>query len=120
MNSLSQETVTENENNLEESYQTKNTFHDYYYLRHLSDDAAPVIFAKAKELGYEKNDWFLNYAASIVTKNTDWNHSDKIEGYLPQKPSIRKWNMSRWKAIYTYTEYYNSNKEFAHKVINYI
>lgn len=99
------------QDHLEAESQSRNTFDDYYYLRYLSDDAAPAIFAKAKELGYEKEEWFLQYAESIVIKNTDWNQPADINNYMPQKLSIRKWNLSRAKAIHLYTDYYNSNKE---------
>lgn len=100
----------------ESDNQSRNTYNDYYYLQRLSNDAAPVIFAKAKELGYEQNDWFLSYAANIVYNHTDWSYPEKIENHLPQKLPLRKWNFSRWRAIQIYTHYFHANKEFAQKI----
>lgn len=91
---------------LESDHQRRNTYNDYYYLRNLSEDAAPVIFAKAKELGYEQDDWFLSYAAKIVINHTDWSHPDEIENNLPQRLPFRKWNLSRWRAINIFREYF--------------
>ena len=71
-------------------------YDDYYYLRHLSDDAAPAIFAKVKEYNYGETKWFLNYSENIAIN-------------FPQKSSIRKWNFSRWKAFDLYTDYFNIN-----------
>ncbi len=62
---------------------TNEAYDDYYYLRNLSKDAAPAIFAKAEKYGYEESKWFLSYSLSIVTE---------------QNASIRKWNLSRWTA----------------------
>lgn len=64
---------------------TNEVYDDYHYLRNLSCDAAPAIYAKANEYGYEENQWFIKY-------------SEKISHNLPEKQSVRKWNLSRWKA----------------------
>ena len=103
-NSLFQNAHTQYE--LESDNQSRNSYNDYYYLLHLSEDAAPVIFAKAKELGYEQDSWFLAYAENIVINHTDWSHPDKIENNLPQRLPFRKWNLSRWKAIKIFREYF--------------
>lgn len=66
-------------------YASLEAFKDFSYLKGLSMDAAPVIFKKAKELGYDEGDysyWFNEY-----TSNN-----------LPQKMSIRSFNFSRWTA----------------------
>ncbi len=121
-NSLSQSASTQQ--NPESEYQPTSTYNDYYYLRRLSNDAAPVIFEKAQELGYDQSIWFLGYSADIVKANSDWYHSASYENgyaqdYLPQKLSLRKWNLSRWKAINIYTDYYHSNKEFAQEITSF-
>lgn len=103
-NSLFQNAHTQYE--LESDNQSRNSYNDYYYLLHLSEDAAPVIFAKAKELGYEQDSWFLAYAENIVINHTDWSHPDQIENNLPQRLPFRKWNLSRWKAIKIFREYF--------------
>ncbi len=68
--------------------QTNETFDDYYYLQYLSCDAAPAIYTKAKKYGYEKNDWFISYSNKMTMDFS--------------KPSIRKWNLSRWTASNLY------------------
>lgn len=103
-NSLFQNAHTQYD--LESDNQSRNSYNDYYYLLHLSEDAAPVIFAKAKELGYEQDNWFLAYAENIVINHTDWSHPDEIENNLPQRLPFRKWNLSRWKAIKIFREYF--------------
>jgi len=72
-------------------------FYDYHYLVGLSNDAAPAIFGKAKELGYEDSDWFRYYVEGIVRENNE--HWFLGEDKLPQKLPLRKWNYSRWRAI---------------------
>ncbi|MDE6184748.1 MAG: DUF4173 domain-containing protein, partial [Lachnospiraceae bacterium] len=79
---LPEETTTE--------YQYRYGYDDFYYLMHLSDDAAPVIFANAEKLDYKEENWFLIYADNIKEEISEWE-----EG----KPSIRSWNLSRWMAM---------------------
>lgn len=79
---------------------TNEVYDDYYYLRNLSCDAAPAIYAKADEYGYEENKWFLRY-------------SEKITLYSPQKLSIRKWNLSRWKAYDLFINYKQAHPDFS-------
>lgn len=66
-------------------------YDDFYYLTHLSDDAAPVIFKNAEKLGYEEENWFQNYIEHMEYKISE----RKEEGPL----SIRNWNLSRWTAM---------------------
>lgn len=74
--------------------ETGKVFDDYYYLRNLSDDAAPVIFEKAEEYGYTETKWFHYYTEDII-------NSDFL--------SIRKWNLSRWTAMNLYEDFYHLN-----------
>ncbi len=104
------------------SYVDGNT--DFYYLRNLSWDAAPVIFGKADELGFGANPkwWFTSYGASIVKVSYDFQTEElnKLwveEGLcLPKKMSPRKWNLSRWRAQNIYTEYYKSHEKYAGEI----
>lgn len=80
--------------------QTNEVYEDYYYLRNLSCDAAPAIFAKAEKYDYEENYWFLSY-------------SEKIANHLPQKLSVRKWNLSRWKAYDLYVDFEQTHDDFS-------
>ena len=97
---------------------------DFYYLRNLSLDAAPVIFEKADELGFGANSqwWFTSYGASIVKDSYDYQTKElnKLwveEGLcLPKKMSPRKWNFSRWLAQNTYTDYYKTHPEYAGEI----
>ena len=77
---LSQETI--------EDYQDRYGYDDFHYLRRLSADAAPAIFENAEKLGYEDENWFLNYVEDTSIKASMWD-----------KQSIRQWNLSRWTAM---------------------
>lgn len=87
----------------EETYYETDCFKDFRYIRNLSMDAAPAIFAMADELEYgqyseekySNHEWFYKY-------------TDKI-----QKVSFRKYNFSRQKAYRLYTEYYDTHEDFA-------
>ena len=104
------------------SYVDGNT--DFYYLRNLSLDAAPVIFGKADEFGFGDNPkwWFTSYGASIVKASYDFQTEElnKLwveEGLcLPKKMSPRKWNLSRWRAQNIYGEYYKSHDVYAGEI----
>ncbi|MGN0376269.1 MAG: DUF4153 domain-containing protein [Suilimivivens sp.] len=105
-------------------YGSLEVFKDFYYLRGLSMDAAPVIFEKAAELGYDdgKYSWFFNYASDIV--NASRKDDDPVfpveNGNLPKKMSIRSFNFSRWTAYNAYTKCYETNKIFADLIPSYI
>ncbi len=92
-------------------------FKDYNYLMQLSLDAAPVIFQKADELGYggsESQYWFSSYASRIVLASCrDNNFVRTSEEKLPNRTSIRSFNLSRWTAYNAYTDYYRKYKGFA-------
>lgn len=87
-----------------EEYHNRYGYNDFYYLNHLSNDAAPVIFGNAENLGYGNEDWFIRYATNIQKKNIKYN--------LGKNSSIRKWNFSRWTAYHFYTNYADSHKDF--------
>lgn len=90
-------------------YASLEVFKDFSYLKGLSMDAAPVIFQKAEELGYDKGDyyWFHDYTSDIVTvsRKNDEPEYPIEDGGLPEKMSIRSFNFSRWTAYRIYTEY---------------
>lgn len=92
-------------------------FKDYNYLMQLSLDAAPVIFQKADELGYggsESQYWFSSYASRIVLVSCRDNDFVRTsEEKLPNRTSIRSFNLSRWTAYHAYTDYYRKYKGFA-------
>lgn len=71
-----------------EDYQSRYGYDDFHYLRRLSADAAPAIFENAEKLGYEDENWFLNYVEDTSLKASIWD-----------KQSIRQWNLSRWTAM---------------------
>ena len=111
-----------NQRDLPASYVDGNT--DFYYLRNLSWDAAPVIFGKADELGFGVNPkwWFTSYGAGIVKVSYDFQTEELNKLWvekglcLPKKMSPRKWNLSRWRAQNIYTEYYKSHEEYAGEI----
>lgn len=107
------------------TYSSLEVFKDFYYLKGLSMDAAPVIFEKAAQLGYDDgkyNAWFLTYASDIV--KVSWRDDDPVfpveNGNLPKKMSIRSFNFSRWTAYNAYTKCYEANKKFADVIHSYI
>lgn len=79
---------------------TNEVYDDYYYLKNLSCDAAPAIYAKADEYGYEESNWFLRYSLKITVNS------------LP-KQSVRKWNLSRWKAYDLYINFEHTHPGFS-------
>lgn len=97
---------------------------DYYYLRNLSLDAAPVIFNyhNKSEFNIYSDLWFEEYAAKIVKKSYNFQAKelDKIwveEGNcLPKKLSLRRWNLSRWIAYNQYEKYYRLNPDFSKEI----
>ncbi|MBD5547694.1 MAG: DUF4173 domain-containing protein [Lachnospiraceae bacterium] len=76
----SQETIVD--------YQDRYGYDDFHYLRRLSADAAPAIFENAEKLGYEDENWFLNYVEDTSIKASIWD-----------KQTIKQWNLSRWTAM---------------------
>lgn len=107
------------------TYSSLEVFKDFYYLKGLSMDAAPVIFEKAAQLGYDDgkyNAWFLTYASDIVkVSRRDDDPVFPVEnGNLPKKMSIRSFNFSRWTAYNAYTKCYEANKKFADVIHSYI
>lgn len=80
--------------------QTNEVYDDYYYLRNLSSDAAPAIFAKAEKYDYEENKWFLSYSVKIADR-------------LPQTLTVRKWNLSRWKAYNLFVDFKQTHDDFS-------
>ena len=107
------------------TYGSLEVFKDLYYLKRLSMDAAPVIFEKAAQLGYDDgkyNSWFLTYASDIVkVSRRDDDPVFPVEnGSLPKKMSIRSFNFSRWTAYNAYTKCYEANKKFADVIHSYI
>lgn len=96
--------------NISRSYETSSSdmeednkpFRDYYYFADLSLDAAPVIIKNADMLGYSEEVWFISYCASVVQSTYP---SDKTTSAVPNKMSIRKWNLSRWTAVKLYSDY---------------
>lgn len=70
-----------------ETYQNLYGYDDFHYLRRLSLDAAPAIFKNAERLGYEDENWFLNYKDDISSITYLWDKSP------------RQWNFSRWTAL---------------------
>lgn len=107
------------------TYGSLEVFKDFYYLKGLSMDAAPVIFEKAAQLGYDDgkyNSWFLTYASDIVkVSRRDDDPVFPVEnGSLPKKMSIRSFNFSRWTAYNAYTKCYETNKKFADVIHSYI
>ena len=107
------------------TYGSLEVFKDFYYLKGLSMDAAPVIFEKAAQLGYDDgkyNSWFLTYASDIVkVSRRDDDPVFPVEnGSLPKKMSIRSFNFSRWTAYNAYTKCYEANKKFADVIHSYI
>ena len=83
-------------------------YSDFYYLEHLSMDAAPAIYQMAGKPGGDHSttfslDWFYRYSTRIVRKSWDY----RPEDVFLKKQSIRKFNFSRWIAYKNYTEYYN-------------
>ncbi len=100
-------------------------FSDFDYLiQHLSLDAAPAIFQKADEFGYNLEWWFIRYGTGIVRKSYNYKLSEisliKETEYkfIPKKLSIRKWNLSKWKAYSQYITYYKSNTDYFEKINN--
>ncbi len=92
---------------------------DYYYLKRLSLDAAPVIFDYNDKSGLNENSWFMEYSSKMIKKSYDFQieELDKIwleEGNcLPKKQSLRTLNFSRWNAYRLYKKYYGSHPDFA-------
>ncbi len=101
-------------------------YNDFYYLRNLSADAAPVIFEMADELGYgseaAENRWFATYASRLVRSSYASNNTPfpVEEGSLPQKQPVRKINISRQAAYRSYTNYYQQHESFQRWMISYI
>lgn len=92
--------------------ETGKVFDDYYYLRRLSNDAAPVIFDNAKKYGYEETKWFNYYAEDIINSyfiRNSQTYSISASEEISEKMPIRKWNLSRWTAIKLYKDFYNLN-----------
>ncbi len=100
------------------------SYSDFYYLRSLSADAAPVIFKMADELGYgnvsEENRWFIRYAAGLVKDSYEEDHNPAENDCLPQKQPVRKINFSRQTAYRAYTKYYQEHEAFQKVIISYI
>ena len=104
------------------SYVDGNT--DFYYLRNLSLDAAPVIFGKADESGYGAHPewWFTGYGSGIVKASYDYQTKELNELWveegrcLPKNMSPRKWNLSRWRAQKIYAAYYKSHPAYAGEI----
>lgn len=104
------------------SYVDGNT--DFYYLRNLSLDAAPVIFGKADESGYGARPewWFTSYGSGIVKASYDYQKKEINELWveeglcLPKNMSPRKWNLSRWRARKIYAAYYKSHPAYAGEI----
>ena len=92
---------------------------DYYYLKRLSLDSAPVIFDYNDKSGLNENSWFIEYSSKMIKKSYDFQieELDKIwleEGNcLPKKQSLRTLNFSRWNAYRLYKKYYGSHSDFA-------
>lgn len=84
-------------------------YNDYYYLKRLSMDAAPVILKNAKAYGYQDSTWFHSYASHIA-ELTDIHYEDSKSHSSSafKKPSLRKWNLSRWMAINSFEKYFDS------------
>lgn len=100
---------------------------DFRYLKRLSADAAPAIFAKAAEIQInpegknpwfdDSNWWFDDYAADIVIESYNYNMDFPIEDYLlPAKQSFRKFNFSRHAAYKAYTKYFETHQLFAERI----
>lgn len=100
---------------------------DFRYLKRLSTDAAPAIFAKAAEVQinpegenrwFDEHYWWLDdYAAEIVTESYDHGMDFPIEDYLlPDKQSPRKYNFSRQAAYKAYTKYFKTHQDFAERI----
>ena len=79
--------------NLDQGFSSAST--DYSYLHQLSNDAAPVIFNKAEDLGFEYSGWFLSYA-----------------GNIPDRLTLREWNLSQWRAITCYSTFSKEHPAF--------
>jgi len=120
-----------------ETYYETDCFRDFRYLRNLSMDAAPAIFAMADELEYGRyseeeysnHEWFYKYAEHIVSysheegKQISFTETeDALRTHLSkiQKISFRKYNFSRQKAYRLYMEYYNSHEDFADLIPSYV
>lgn len=71
---------------------------DRYYMKRLSADAAPVIYSMAEEIGYDNDSWFKDYAFHIWYDN----HHGKLTEKSNEQLSVRKWNLSRWRAEHYY------------------
>ena len=108
-------------------YYTLSENRDFHYLKQLSADAAPAIFAKAAEVQInpegenwwfdENNWWFNDYAAEIVADSYDHKAQSPIENYLlPGKQSPRKFNFSRWTAYRSYRKYFKTHEDFAKQI----
>lgn len=100
---------------------------DFYYLKRLSADAAPAIFHKIDEIQInaegdnrwfdEDSWWFDAYAAKIVTESYNNDLGFPLEDYrLPGLQSPRKFNFSRWAAYRSYTKYFETHEDFAHRI----
>ncbi len=111
------------ENKRNGTYASLQVFMDFRYLKGLSMDAAPVIFEKAKELGYDKGDyshWLYEYASDIV--KVSWKNDTPVypveDGSLPKKMSIRSFNFSRWTAYNMYTKFYETHEDFSNRTFH--
>lgn len=97
---------------------------DYYYLRHLSLDAAPAIFDHFEKSGFNSVSdlWFSEYASKMVEKSYDFQVDELDEIWLeegnciPKRLSLRKWNFSRWTAYRRYENYYKLNPVFSQEI----
>lgn len=106
------------------SYNLNKEETDYYYLRHLSLDAAPAIFDHFEKSGFNSISdlWFSEYASTMVKKSYNFQikELDKIwleEGdCIPKRLSLRKWNLSRYTAYQRYKNYYLLNHDFAQEI----
>ena len=102
---------------------------DFYYLKHLSMDAAPAIYSKASEIvntlncepvndhEWDLNWWLEDYSADLLCSSYNGKIGFPLEDYhYPKKMSIRKFNFSRWTAYLYYTVYYDEHPAFADRV----
>ncbi|MCM1125640.1 MAG: DUF4173 domain-containing protein [Lachnospiraceae bacterium] len=106
----------------ESGISSSRSYSDFYYLRNLSMDAAPAIYEKTDELGYDSESteslhWFYRYSAKIVRKSWE---GQSPKNTLPQKQSIRKFNFSRWTAYQYYTRYYKEHEHFQKDIVDYV
>jgi len=120
-----------------ETYYSTDCFWDFHYLKNLSMDAAPAIFAMADELEYARyseeeysnHEWFYRYADNIVSysheegKDISFTETgEALRTHLSkiQKVSFRKYNFSRQKAYRLYTQYYDTHEDFANLIPSYV